>query len=316
MFWISVLSINVNDYKINYYANEWLYLINFYYPIYGEYSHIVNNYNNIINQVKNNDAIIYYNNNVISLITTFAKGSVHGYSGFFYTLITYLNDYELYKDLDIILYKETDSGMLSIINHLYDLGIINNNIIFLEKNVKYQFDSVTYIENHNHVFNGELETMVTNFILKYIINESLYYKINDKFLYKNNNFCILKSEISSTNISNNGILKNENVNKFCDKYNINRLFPSNEIELINSIYNSKILILNYGSTFFKNYVYISESCEKIIIIVYGPGYTNDYNNLSNITPSKYQGIIYKKYKNAEIKYILDDGELDFDPYTI
>jgi hypothetical protein len=158
--------------------------------------------------------------------------------------------------------------------------------------------------------------MVTNFIFKYIINESLYYKINDKFLYKNNNFCILKSDISSTNITNNGILKNENVNKFCDKYNINRLFPSNEIELINSIYNSKILILNYGSTFFKNYVYISESCEKIIIIVYGPGYTNDYNHLSNITPSKYQGIIYKKYKNAEIKYILDDGELDFDPYTI
>ena len=74
------------------------------------------------------------------------------------------------------------------------------------------------------------------------------------------------------------------------------------------------MILNYGSTFFKNYVYISDICEKIIVVVNGDGYINDYNYLSSITSNKYQGIIYKKYKNAEIKYIIVNNDLPFDPF--
>jgi len=297
-FWISILSIN-SDKTFNKYSDEWLYLINYNYPNYY-YDFFVNQYNTISNQL-NEDMIQY--DDVIQLMTTFSKGTVHGYSGFYYTLITYLNNIELYKNLDIILYKDCDYGMLSIINHLCNLGIIKNKIIFLEKNVKYRFKSVTYIENQHHVFNGNLENMVNEFIKKYIVND----KVEEK-----TKFCILKSNTSLTNISNNGIFDNDVVENFCNKYDITRLLPMNEIELINSIYKCKCLIINYGSTFFKNYVYISDLCEKIIVVVNGEHYKNDYFNLSSIIPNKYQGIIYKKYKNAEIIYVVVDNKLDFD----
>jgi hypothetical protein len=54
--------------------------------------------------------------------------------------------------------------------------------MYLEKNIKYKFASVTYIENKHHVFNGNLESMMTNFIEKYIINDKTY---------ENENYCIL-----------------------------------------------------------------------------------------------------------------------------
>ena len=164
-----------------------------------------------------------------------------------------------------------------------------------------------YIENKYHVFRDELETMVTEFTDKYIINSESC---------QNANLCILKSDASATNITNNGIFNNACVDAFCNKYNIDRIFPSNEIDLINSIYKCKTIILNYGSTFLKNYVYISESCERIIVIVNGLVYINDYNHLSSITPNKTQGIIYRKYKNAEIKYVIVNNELNFDPFKI
>jgi hypothetical protein len=194
--------------------------------------------------------------------------------------------------------------------NLDSINKISTTPIFLDKNIIYKFNSVTYIENEHHVFNGRLENMVTECIEKYSIINNTLYNIQ-------NNICIIKSNTSNTNISNNGIFDNKIVDEFCNKYNIYRIFPKNEIQLINLIYNCKILILNYGSTFFKNYVYISDICEKIIVIVNGDGYINDYNYLNSITSNKYQGIIYKKYKNAEIKYVIvNNNELNFDPYII
>ena len=187
-FFISIMSINCNDNKYSFYSDEFLYIINYSYPNNHYYNFFINHYYRTINQLNIN--VIDYNNNVISFINTFSKGSVHGYSGFWYTLITYLNNTEIYKDLDIIIYKETDNGMLTIINQLCSIGIIKNKILFLEKDVKYKFSSVTYIENQYHVFNGKLENMVTEFIDKYnIINNKLY----QNEIYQNENYCILKS---------------------------------------------------------------------------------------------------------------------------
>ena len=307
-FFISVLSINCDNRKCNYYSDEWLYLINFYYPHAGYYGCFVNNYNAIVQQLNTPD-VIFYNSNVVSLFTSFSRGSVHGFSGFWYTLITFVNNIDSYAGLDIIMYKECTNGMLSIFNHLCNVGVIKNRVIFLEKNVKYKFPSVTYIENEYHVFEGNLEKMVSDFINKYnIINKELY-------VNKIEACCILKSDKSDV-ITPSGIFSDVVVDNFCNKYNIHRIFPENEIELINLIYNCKTLVLNYGSTFFKNYVYVSDLCEKIIVIVNGDVYKNDYYHLSSITPSRYQGIIYRKYKNADVHYIVVNDDLNFDPYTL
>lgn len=306
--WLSYLSINCNNKKMNLYSDEILYLINYNYPYWPYYYFLINHYNNTINEINyNNNNIIYYKKDVISLFTTFCRGSVHGYSGFYYTLIKYIENIELYKDLEIILYEECENGMKQIIEYLCYQKIIKNNIIYLKKNTIYKFNSVSFIENKNHVFNGKLEYDMTIFINKYIINNNIH--------YYNHNYCILKTNDYITKINNNGVLENSIVDNFCNKYDLERIYPDNEIDLINRIYNCKILVLNYGSTFFKNYVYISDNCEKVIVIVSGDVYINDYKNLSSIKPSIYQGIIYKKYKNATFHYIITDN-LDFNPHTL
>uniref|UniRef100_A0A6C0KWN1 Glycosyltransferase family 61 protein n=1 Tax=viral metagenome TaxID=1070528 RepID=A0A6C0KWN1_9ZZZZ len=306
-FFISIFSMNIDNFICNYYSDEWLYLINYNYPHNSYYQFYVDNYNCNVSNINNFKDIIYFDKDVISLMNTFSRGSIHGYSSFYYTLITYLNNFDNYKDKDIILYKDTQLGMLSVINYLCNIGIITANIIYLEKNTKYKFKSVTYIPNHFHVFQPELENMVDCFIKKYNI-------INNKNKNKNENekICIIKSSISEF-ITNDGVFDNNIVEQFCNKYNIVRIFPNDEIELINLIHNCKILIINYGSTFFKNYVYISDLCEKIIVIVYGNTYINDYNYLNSIHTNNFQGNIYKKYKNATITYLTVDNNLNINP---
>jgi hypothetical protein len=306
-FLISFLSINCENKNFYLYSNEALYLIHYNYPKWPYYHFFVNHYNSIIKQINNSDTV-NYNKNVISFITTFARGSVHGYSGFYYILINYIQNIELYKNLDIILYDDCDIGIKQIIEYLCYTGVIKNNIIYLKKNIKYKFISVIFIENKNHVFNDELENNMTSFIQKFIINNNIH--------YNNSNYCILKTNNSKTNINNNGVFEDSIVSEFCNKYNFDRIKTNDEIDLINRIYSCKILILNYGSTFFKNYVYISDYCEKIIIIINGDVYIKDYNHLSSIVPSKFQGIIYKKYKNATFHYIITNNTLEFNPYTL
>jgi hypothetical protein len=301
-FYICILSINSVNFTYNYYSDEWLYLINYNYPYGGYYQFFVNNYNNIVSNINNFADILYLDKDVISLMTTFSRGAVHGYSGFYYTLITYLNNFENYKDKDIIMYKNSENGMLTIMQHLCNVGVITANIIYLEKDTKYKFKSVTYIPNKFHVFKPELELMVDNFIKTYKIINGItnhYEKI-----------CIIKTKKESSSL---GIINNETVEKYCNKYNIHRIIPNNEIDKINLIYNCKILILSYGSCFFLNYVYISELCEKIIVVIQGAGQIDDYNHLNSITTSHFQGNIYHKYKNAIIKYVIVNNELDVDP---
>jgi len=155
-FYSSVFSIN-SDFSINKYSNEWLYLINFYYPSVSYYEDFVNNYNYIIqnkSQIQNNITII--NEDVILLMTSFSKGSVHGFSGFYYTLIEYINNIEKYKNIKIVLNKDSQNGILSIIDYLCNKNIIDrNNIMYIEKNKYYRFSSMTYIPNKFHVFMGE-----------------------------------------------------------------------------------------------------------------------------------------------------------------
>ena len=196
-WYLLILSINIEDNTYNYYSDEWISLINYNYPNCSYYSIFVNSYNNII---QNLNDLVYHECNVLSLITTFSTGCVHGYSGFWYILINYINNIDKYNNLNLIVYKDSEKGMLQILDHLKDKGIITANIIYLEKNIKYKFNSVTYIPNEYHVINGNLENMIYEFIQKYIISNSfpkiqqylnIIYSIDD-------NICILKSNISNS----------------------------------------------------------------------------------------------------------------------
>ncbi len=157
-----------------------------------------------------------------------------------------------------------------------------------------------------------MENKITPFIVKYIINNSY---INDNI---NDKICLLKTTATTSIVNYDGMFEENQVIDFCNKYDFYNLKPIDEIDLINRIYNCKILIVNFGSTFFKNYVYISDKCEKIIVIVNCWRYKYEYDvYLDNTITKKTKNLsnIIKKYKNATVHYLITD-KLDFDPITL
>ena len=312
-FFSSIFSIN-SDFSVNKYSNEFFYLINFYYPSWSlYYEDFVNHCNYIINnQAQIQNEIVIINEDVLMFMTTFSRGAVHGFSGFYYTLIEYLNNREKYKKLKLLINADSQAGILNIINYLCDTNVIDRKkLIYVEKKKYYRFLSITYIPNKYHVFTGELIPNADNFIKKYFIKTDLPNSINSN----SNIVSVLKCGIT-TNVSNDGIIPENVIVEFCNKYNINRINPHNEVDTINSIYSCEILVISYGSAFFKNFMYISNNCKKVIVVVNGEIYKNDYAHLSSILPSEYQGIIFKKYKNADFIYTIINDDLNFNPYEL
>ena len=292
-----VISIDNTTNKIYSYSNEWLYLLKiYYYQKNIMYKSIVSNYNNIIKSKSIN--IDYINENVIPFITSFSCGTVHGYAGLFCILTEYINNLDLYKNFKILVYNNSQKGLLDIINHFINKEIINsNNVIYLTSDTKYLFNSIKFIPTKIHNYdNISVINNITDIIDKYIISDKYdidYY--TSLCIPKHDNICIIKSS-TSDNKTNSGIVDINKINEFCMNNNLLFIEPTKmtEISLIHTIYQSKMLVLSWGTAFFKNYIYISDACEKIIVLVIEKDFINQYKSFGNN--------LITKFKNATIVY--------------
>ena len=291
---IFLIAIDNEKKNIYSYSNEWLYLIKeFYYPNNSIiYNHLICNYNEILENTKIDNSFEQYN--VIPFITSFSKGTIHGYSGLFWILNEYINNINIYKEYKIIVYNDSQQGILDIINYLIKINFISKDkIIYLSSKEKYLFNSIKFIPNKWHMYPNDLKL---DLIEKYFIIPN--YK---NLLSENNKICIIKNSLSN-NLTSSGIIDNEIIKKFCNKNNLFFCEPSfmNEIDLINILYNSKIFIASWGTSFFKNYIYISDKCEKIIVLIFGNDFITQYNNYIN------EKKLLCKFKNAAIIYHIVD----------
>jgi hypothetical protein len=296
-----VLSIDNTTNKIYSYSNEWLYLIKTnYYPKDIMYAFIVSNYNNIIRSKPINTD--YINENVIPFITSFSRGTVHGYTGLFCILTEYIHNLDLYKNFKILVYKNSQKGLLDIINHFINKQIIkSDNIIYISSDIQYLFNSIKFIPNKIHNFddfenNISVINNITDIIDKYIISDKYdidYY--TSLSIPKHDNICIIKSS-TSDNRTSSGVVDINKINEFCMNNNLLFIEPTNmnEISLIHTINQCKILVLSWGTAFFKNYIYISDACEKIIVLVIEKDFINQYKTAGNK--------LVTKFKNATIVY--------------
>jgi hypothetical protein len=300
-FFLMILSINFEDKKINLFSDELLYLINNYYKdgwvYYESYADIYNN--NILSINDINNIAEFYDVNALQLMTSFSRGSVHGFSGFYSILTSYLSDREKYSDFYLIVYKNSQKGIFDIINHLCEIGSLDGSkIIYIDKDKFYKFKKIHYIINDYHMIKGNLLPRIDFFKDKYILP---YIKPSNT-----NAVCIIKTN-TTANVSHDGIFENYEVNTFCEKYNLEKISDLNELELINKINNCEIFVVSYGSAFYKNFSYISEKCKRVIAIINGGAYTENYNLMLNIKQ------LYTKYKNADFIYKITES-LDFCPY--
>ena len=286
----SVLCLGVYNNKILTLTNEWLYLIVTYYHNKKStvvYDEIIHYYNNIISSSNSNTNIVNINENVIPFITSFSTGTIHGYCGLFYILMQYINNLELYKAHKILVYKNSQKGILDIINFF----INDKDIIYLEPETIYKFDSMIIIPNKYHTYsNSEFNNKVSGFIQDNIISKSL----NKKTILIYPKICIMKSSISS-NLTQDGIFNNTDIINFCTKYDLVNIEPTNynEIELIQIMNACEYFITSWGTTFLKNLIYISDKCKRIIVFIYGNAFINQYKNDPQVIT---------KFKSANIEY--------------
>mgnify|MGYP000424242948 CR=1 FL=1 len=309
---ILVISINDETKKIYKYSNEWLYLINTYYPNNPHYNAIVDTYNNIINNIIPIN-INYINENVLSFVTSFSIGTVHGYSGLYCILLEYINNISKYKDLKIIVAKNSQTGILNIIEHFCNRNVINkNNVIYLDSHVSYKFKTITFIPNKYHIFNVPFANDISKIIDKYIIHDKLNIEYYKSLLIPNNidNICIIKGS-QSKNITEFGIIQQEIINVFCNKYNLLLIEPTNyhEIIFIHHVNRCKYLVITWGTTFMKNFIYISDECTKILVLVIGNEFIKQYNMYLN------NNILITKFKNANLIYKIVSENLDINPFN-
>jgi hypothetical protein len=304
------LSINYEDNYIYKYSNEWLYLITTHYPSHPYYNKLLDLFKYIyIN--KNNKIII--NGNVISFITSFSTGTAHGYFGLFNIIINYIENYEYYKNYKIIVAKDSQDGILNLIKYFCKSGIIDKkNIIYIERNKIYHFDSIYFIENKYHMITFDFAYKISEMIYKYFIKNKIM-KIKYKAFNKCNfldNICIIKNS-KSQNLTSDGIVPYDNVINFCNKYDLNHIDPTtiDELKLIYSINKCKLFVVSWGTTFVKNFYYISNKCDKIIVLIIGNLFLEQF--LDAMTNNRQ--LMYK-FKNANIIYKIVDTNLDFDPY--
>jgi hypothetical protein len=296
----SLLTISIDNTtdKIYTYSNDWLYLIKGYYPNQGPYWDIVSCYHNIITNKHLNCSYADYN--VIPFVTSFSKGTVHGYAGLFSVLTQYVDNYDIYKDYKILVYLDSQQGLLDIINHFVDKKIINKEqIIYISSHVQYLFNSIKFIPVKWHVCPYPDPNFNLDLINKYIIKE------NYELPFKNDKFCVIKSSISQ-NVTPIGMVNQETIDAFCSKNNLICLEPSkmNEIEFINVLNKCKIYVTSWATTFFKNFVYVSDKCEKIIVMVIGDAYIGEYNI------HVHHNVLPTKYKNASISYHIVNTDLN------
>jgi hypothetical protein len=292
-----IIAINDNN-KILTYSNEYLYLLKSFYTAHLHiYNDFIKYYNFVINN-KNN--IIFIEDDVLSFIITFFSGTAHGYSAIYYIISEYIKNIEHYKNLKIVIPKTMNNSMIDIINYFCNIGIINkNNIIYLEPDVIYKFKSVLFIPNIHHTFH-KLFDDIDNLINKYIIYNTIDYNNSTEIPFNIEKICIVKSD-KSINTTTAGSISYNVLLNFMNKYNLTEIQPGviNEINLIKIINSCKLLVTSYGSTFEKNMAYISNKCEKIIVLVYGSEFIDQYKN----------NPIFNKHKNANIIYTIVDDEL-------
>ena len=288
------LAVNKDNGKIYRYSCEWLYLLKQSYPKAPFFKTLVNSYIDSTKKQSNNK---YKNKKIIPFITSFSRGTTHGYSGLYFMLDNYIRNKDLYKNHLIAVYKHSQKGIIDIITHLVDKEIINKNkIIYLDEEIKYLFKSITLLPNKWHEMYSILNdknnyhNVYDNIIVKYLVNNK--YKMNYKSV------CLIKNFENKNSIKDIDVKNFTNVNKL---YNID-VNKIDEIEMINIIYNSEIFVCSWGTSFFKNFFYISEKCKKIIVIITG-NYKDQFvrMGLKNIL---------KNYKNAKIYYCYIDNLKD------
>ena len=159
----------------------------YYESIFNDMNYLLDCYN------KNLVDTTYRDKNVIPFITSFSNGTTHGYAGIYYIISTYLLNYESLKNYDILIYNNSQTGILDIINHFISKGLIDKNkIIRIDQDVKYVFNKMKFLPNKWHLYNFS-DKLRLDLISNHIFDSD--------FKYSSSKIAVIKTDSTQNNTS-------------------------------------------------------------------------------------------------------------------
>lgn len=269
-------------------SNDWLYDL---VPLPVSYHHLAHAEgirNHIIHTPRS-----YVPEKVIPLISGFVCG-LHAFCGMYSILLQYLENIERYTEYKFIVYKNLQKG----VKDLVDFFIDKERIIYIDADVVYKFDEIHIIRNELHSFyeNTDIRDRVIELIQKTILIEDV---IVPKNLYQNN-LCIFK-HLGSGVKSVSGSISRSGIDEFVNKSGFYFVEPSeySEIEIIHIINScGEKLLLSWGTPFQKNFIYIGDQIQHVIVPIIGNIFLQEYNELCA------RGKMVYHFKNAVFHYYI------------
>ena len=241
----------------------------------------------------NNENITHIKNACVNFISSFTRGTVHGYVTIWEYIMYFLKMGK--NNFKVILCHNTQQGIKDIVHHFVD----KNNILLLDINKQYLFDQIYFIPHKEMIFSDKFcNTYFNNFI-----EENIIRTISNNDLKLKPNICILKVN-DKTNCTGQGVFNKKDAHVFANKNGFELYQPekNNEINNIFQLYNCQNVVFGWGTSYYKNIRYLGNNCKKIYVII-NNGYKHQYLSRKDKTDNH----VYTKYKNAIVKYILCDN---------
>jgi hypothetical protein len=232
----------------------------------------------------------YSEHKIIPFTSHFHTG-VHAYSGIFSILYTFLKKEVTLHDYKIAVYKNIQKGILEILYYFFN----ESDVILLDSNTVYQFSEIKLIPNSLHSFleNHEISLAISDTIMGKI-------KLNDEINYPKK-IAIIKTFDSSVTSTMGAIDKSIAID-YCRTNGFEMIEPSEvgEVALANYINNCEEIIFSWGTTFMKNFIYLSEKAKNAKVFIFGDEFEYEYRNAIS------RDIIVKRYKNCVFEYKLNE----------
>ena len=234
----------------------------------------------------------YIDKDVVCFITSFSKG-LHAFVGSLSIINAYIRSNTSNKT--IIINEDLQAGALELIKKL----INPKEVIALKKNKLYKFKSIKLIPNSLHSYFEDKS-------LRDDIVETINNEIPCKSEISINRLAILK-HVNSSVASTMGAVSLEDAECFCHVNSYTRIEPSElgEINTIHTLRKARSVAFSWGTTFMKNFVYVSDACEKIEVFIFGPEFAREYRNAiqRKILPFNYRNAIIEYHLSPNIKNI-------------
>ena len=204
----------------------------------------------------------------INFISSFTRGTVHGYVTIWEYIMYFLKMKLENNNFKVVLCHNTQQGIKDIVYYFVD----KKNIIFLDMNKQYIFDKIYFITHKETHFSDTLYNKYFN----HFIEQNIISTTNaDDFKLKPNILILKVKDVS--NYINVGIFNKKDAILFANRngYELYQPEKNNEINNILQLYYCQNVVLGWGTSYYKNIRYIGNNCKKITVII-NNGFKNQY----------------------------------------